>query len=79
MAMRLPCITSELANNALGGTHDRNVLVCSSPQEYASAILRLLEQPEEATRLSEAGHEFVKEKYDWGEMTRPLLDLIERQ
>jgi sugar transferase (PEP-CTERM/EpsH1 system associated) len=79
MAMRLPCITSELANNALGGTHDRNVLVCSSPQEYASAILRLLEQPEEATKLSRAGHEFVKENYDWGEMTRPLLDLIERQ
>jgi hypothetical protein len=41
--------------------------------------LRLLEQPEEATKLSRAGHEFVKENYDWGEMTRPLLDLIERQ
>jgi glycosyltransferase involved in cell wall biosynthesis len=70
MAMRLPCITSELANNALGGTHDRNVLV------YANAILRLLKQPEEADRLSEAGHEFVRETYAWSEMTRPLLGLI---
>lgn len=79
MAMRLPCITSELANNALGGTHERNVLVCASPQEYADAVLRLLAKPDVAMRLSEEGLEFVKKNYVWGEVTRPLLDLIENK
>lgn len=79
MAMQLPCITSELANNALGGTHNRNVLICSSPREYADAIVRLLANPEDAANLSAAGYEFVKEHYIWREVTRPLLDLIEFQ
>lgn len=77
MAMRLPCITSELANNALGGTHEQNVLVCGTPDEYANAILRLLERSDDADRLAAAGHEFVKEQYGWERATRPLLDLIE--
>jgi len=79
MAMQLPCITSELANNALGGTHDGNVLVCSNAEEYADAIVRLLTKPQEAARLSAAGHEFVTENYGWRKMTQPLIDLIENE
>ena len=79
MAMQLPCITSELANNALGAKHDVNILVCATPQEYADAVLRLLGNPKEAARISAAGHEFVRENYSWEGVTRPLLDLIESQ
>jgi sugar transferase (PEP-CTERM/EpsH1 system associated) len=79
MAMRLPCITSQLANNALGATHKRNILVCATAQQYADAILHLLDNPEFANELSEAGHEFVKQNYGWREATRPLLDHIELQ
>ena len=79
MAMQLPCITSELANNALGATHDVNILVCGTPQEYADAVLRRLGNPKEAARISAAGHEFVRENYSWEGVTRPLLDLIESQ
>ncbi|MBK6452521.1 MAG: glycosyltransferase [Proteobacteria bacterium] len=53
MAMQLPCITSELANNALGAKHDVNILVCATPQEYADAVLRLLGNPKEAERISQ--------------------------
>lgn len=79
MAMKLPCITSELANNALGGADKQNILVCSSPQDYAISIIWLLENPDEAAKLSAAGLEFVRKNYTWTEMTRPLFDLVERQ
>lgn len=78
MAMNVPCITSELANNALHGTHNENILVCKQPQEYADAILRLLDNPAEAEQLANAGHEFVKQQYGWKKMTEPLLRLIEK-
>lgn len=78
MAMNIPCITSELANNALHGTHNENILVCKQPQEYADAILRLLHNPAEAEQLANAGHEFVKQNYGWKKMTEPLLRLIEQ-
>lgn len=79
MAMQLPCITSELANNALGGTHEQNILICSTPQEYADAIIRLLENPEVAKKLANEGYEFVHKNYGWREATQPLLSLIESQ
>lgn len=77
MAMKIPCITSELANNALGGTPGKNIIVCVRPNEYAEAILKLLENSEEAERIASAGNEFVKENYSWQKMTEPLLRLIE--
>ena len=78
MAMKVPCITSELANNALHGTHNENIIVCKQPQQYADAILRLLDNPSEAEQLAIAGHEFVKLNYGWKKMTEPLLRLIEK-
>ena len=78
MAMNVPCITSELANNALHGTHNENIIVCKQPQEYADAILRLLNNPAQAEQLAKAGHEFVKHNYGWKKMTEPLLRLIEK-
>lgn len=78
MAMNVPCITSELANNALHGTHNENIIVCKQPQEYADAILRLLDNQAEAEQLANAGHEFVKQNYGWKKMTEPLLRLIEK-
>ena len=42
MGMALPCITSALANNAMGGAHRENILVCPSLNDYARAIVYLL-------------------------------------
>lgn len=77
MAMRVPCITSEHANNALGGTSDENIIVCKQPQDYADAILRLLDNPADAEKIADAGHQFVKKNYSWKKMTEPLIQLIE--
>ncbi len=78
MAMNVPCITSELANNALGGTHNQNIIVCKQPQEYTDAILRLLDNHAQAEQLANAGHEFVKQNYGWKKMTEPLIKMIEQ-
>ena len=34
------------------------------PQRLAEAILRLLERPDEARRMGEAGHVMARERYD---------------
>ncbi len=78
MAMKVLCITSELANNALGGTHNENIVVCKQPMEYVTAIINLLDNSAEAERLAKAGHEFVKQNFGWQKMTEPLIKLIEK-
>jgi sugar transferase (PEP-CTERM/EpsH1 system associated) len=65
MAMKLPCVTSTLANNALGAKDGEEVLVADTPEHYAKHIFNLLENPDFANTLAEAGYSFVKSHYDW--------------
>jgi len=76
MAMKLPCITSTLANNALGATHQKNILIGNNPAEYAQYVLSLLQDKELNYKLSEAGYHFVKEHYTWENSTKILEELI---
>ncbi len=65
MAMRKPCITSALANNAVGAPSGEAILIGNTPEEYADHILRLLNDRQERDRLAESGFRFVREKFDW--------------
>lgn len=65
MAMNLPCISSPLANEALGATHNENILIASSPKEYADSIINLLQNPSLADQIAQKGNEFVRENYRW--------------
>jgi glycosyltransferase involved in cell wall biosynthesis len=78
MSMKLPCITSKLANNALGGIPGKDLLVCSDPDQYAAEILDLLNDTARAARIAESGCQFVRERYSWESATRPLIDLVEQ-
>lgn len=76
MAMEMPCITSPLANNALGATPTEHLLVARQPEEYAEAIIRLLEDESFATKLAQNGHRFVADHFTWTQSTRQLEALM---
>lgn len=66
MAMGLPCITTPLANEALGAPTDEAILVGRSKEALAEGILRSLKDPDRRRALAEKGRAFVKEHYDLG-------------
>ncbi|RZK47223.1 MAG: glycosyltransferase [Hymenobacter sp.] len=76
MAMRLPCVTTPLANNALRATPGQHLLVADAAPALADAISGLLASPAEAARLALAGHEFVRRHYDWAAATARLENLL---
>ena len=76
MAMELPCITSSLANNALGAKDDQEILIGSSPAEYALQINRLLADAEFAGKIASNGRDFVFRTFDWHETTFKLHQLM---
>jgi sugar transferase (PEP-CTERM/EpsH1 system associated) len=76
MAMKLPCITSQLANNALGAIHDKNIFIGEEPSEYANHVIQLLENNKVYSRISNEGYNFVKENYTWEGTTSLLENLI---
>ena len=76
MAMKIPCITSELANNALGATHQKNILIGNNGSDYTKHIIDLIDDKEFQLELAMEGYQFVKENYTWEGSTSILEKLI---
>jgi sugar transferase (PEP-CTERM/EpsH1 system associated) len=76
MAMRIPCITSTLANNAVGAPPGDAILIGNTPEDYAALILRLLSDPAERERVAENGYRFVRANFDWDRSAEALEHLI---
>ena len=75
MAMRLPCITTTLSNNAVKAVPDSQILVADTPEQFAAHIQTLLDFPEKAERLAENGYRLVHEKFNW-KQTCQLLEKV---
>lgn len=76
MAMKIPCITSPLANQALKAKDGEEILVAETPQDYADRILRLLRDPSLAEKIGENGYRFVHKNYSWDTETAKIEALI---
>lgn len=76
MAMKIPVVSSRLANNAIRATENEAVRVAETPQEYADHILDLLENPEKAEKMAEVAFQFVNEKFDWEKVNQRLAEII---
>jgi glycosyltransferase involved in cell wall biosynthesis len=76
MAMKVPCITTSLANNALRARPGEEVLVGDTAMELAIHIVELLEDPARAAAIGAGGLELVRRAYDWESTTAHLERLM---
>jgi glycosyltransferase involved in cell wall biosynthesis len=65
MACGTPVIASQQAVSALQTKEGEEVMVGRTPQEFAGAILSLLESPAQQSRLSRAGRAYVEQHHAW--------------
>ena len=78
MSMRLPAITSPLANASLGAKPDEEILVGDKAETLAQHILTLLTDNEKADHVAQAGFDFTNRVYDWGKATEKLEEEMRR-
>jgi polysaccharide biosynthesis protein PslH len=78
MAMKIPCITSPLAFQALNARDGEDILVAQTPKEYAACILELLNNPEKAAKIAQNGYDFVHKNFTWETETEKINQLIMR-
>jgi sugar transferase (PEP-CTERM/EpsH1 system associated) len=76
MSMGLPCITSELANQALGAKPNEEILVGVTADEFAKHIIRLLQDVAFAETLAKNGHAFVQKTFSWENSAQQLEKLF---
>ncbi len=79
MSMRLPAITSPLANASLGAKPDEEILVGDNAETLAQHILTLLTDKEKADHIAQAGFDFTNRVYDWGKATEIMEEAMSQQ
>ncbi|MGB3948773.1 MAG: glycosyltransferase [Bacteroidia bacterium] len=79
MAMKIPCITSTLANNALGAKPEVEIIVADTPQQYAEKIIELLTNEHKAKTIALNGYNYVINNFNWTSTTLELNKLITKK
>ena len=79
MAMALPCVTTPLANNALGGCDGQELRVADSAAVLAEAISQLLSDSAAAAALASRGQCFVHAHFNWAGATAGLETLLDAE
>jgi polysaccharide biosynthesis protein PslH len=78
MAAGVPVVTSSYVNNGLEGEDGRHLLVADDAVSAAAAVIKLLNDGELRASLSQAGREFVTQRYRWEELL-DRMQTIEKQ
>lgn len=78
MAAGVPVVTSRVAAGGVDAADGEHFLVGSTPAEYRDAILRILEDPGERRRLSQAGRARMLSHHAWEKSMQRLDRIIER-
>jgi polysaccharide biosynthesis protein PslH len=73
--MKLPCITSRLANNAINAKEGEEILIGNTPQEYSDCIIKLLHDQDFYHSISENAYSFVHRSFSWKESVS-LIDRV---
>lgn len=79
LAYGLPTVATPTAARGLALEHGRQLLIASSPREFAAACIRLLNNPSEAQALGEAGRREVLRRFSWqasGARAREAVDRL---
>lgn len=79
MAMHLPCITSQLANNALQATENKEILIGHSTADFVKHIIDLLDHPERAELLANNAYQFIQRNYSWDSVGDMIENIIHRK
>lgn len=76
MAMGLPCITTDLANNALKAKNRNEILIGNTPEEIVNCVELLINNQELYCELAANARKFVVQNYNWEVVSNPLKNVF---
>ena len=76
MAMKIPCVTTAVANNSLGASPGSEILLGNDADQFASAIVSLLDDEKLRLSMADNAYRFVTSHFSWQSATAPLEKLL---
>jgi glycosyltransferase involved in cell wall biosynthesis len=65
MAMALPMVITSIANEGIGARAGEHVLVADTPDAFATAVIGLLREREQALVLGQRARRFIVQHWSW--------------
>lgn len=76
MALGIPCVTTSLANNAIGAKHGETIIVAETAAQFKEAIELLLKDHELYNRIASTAKTFVRENFKWTQSTAKISGIL---
>ena len=76
MAMGVSCVTTPVANEALGATHGNQIMIGNDAQQLADNIIKLLEDEQLRHTMAARATTFVHEHFSWETNGQALEELL---
>lgn len=77
MSMQKAIISTSVGAEGIDHSNGDNILLRDTPNDFANAIIRVLEDDNLRTRLELGGRRLVEQKYDWQAVGNILCDVFE--
>lgn len=77
MAIGTPCVTTPLANEALGATDGEHLLLGNTAVELAERICRLLDDADLREAIASKGNEYVSRHFSWASSGTQLEQILQ--
>jgi len=71
MAMGMPCVTTELANNALLANSSQ-IIIANNELDFANACISILQNDNISSKITQNALRFIKENYAWDSINNNL-------
>ena len=78
MGMGKAIVSTTIGAEGLPVRHGEDVLLADSPDDFASSVVRLLEDAAERRRLGNAARELVETKYSWASVAKDFATALEK-
>ncbi len=76
MALRTPVVATTKGAEGLEVCDGEHLLIADTPEDFARAVIRLLEDPDLGRRLAENAYRLVREVYDWEAIMPRFLNIV---
>jgi glycosyltransferase involved in cell wall biosynthesis len=74
----LPIVSTRVGAEGIVYDEQDNILIADDPTAFANAVVHLLQHPQDAQRLADAGRAWVEDHYHWHTVYRQWLSLYAR-
>jgi len=72
MACSLPVISTSYGNGGIMAKDDKEIIIRDNPEDFANAIVELLNNEPKRNLIGQMGNELVKKKYSWTSVAEKL-------